>query len=164
MAKNEKGTNLVEKIFELARPLCDELSLVLWDVVFEKEGTTWYLRIYIDKEEGYVDIDDCENFHRPFSDILDREDPIEQDYIFETCSPGLGRTLRRDEHFLWCIGCDVKIKAYKPLEAFDGQKEFVANLVSFEDKKIWVMYNGSEVELLLSECAKISLNDDADLF
>ena len=79
----------VDRITELAQPLADELGLFLWDVRFEKEGATWYLRVLIDKDGG-VTMEDCENFTRPFNKILDEEDPISQSYVFECGSPGLG--------------------------------------------------------------------------
>ena len=82
--------NTAEKVRELALPLCEELGLFLWDVRFEKEGATWYLRVFIDKDGG-VDMDDCEAFTRPFNKILDEADPIAQSYVLEVGSPGLGR-------------------------------------------------------------------------
>ena len=91
----------VEKVRELAQPIADELGFFLWDVRFEKEGATWYLRVLIDKDGG-IDMDDCEAFTRPMNKVLDEADPISQSYVLECGSPGLGRELRRPEHFeLW---------------------------------------------------------------
>ena len=77
--KNKKSGSTVKRIAELAKPLCDELGLELWDVKFEKEGATWYLRVFIDKDGG-INIDDCESFSRPFNKLLDEVDPISQSY------------------------------------------------------------------------------------
>ena len=77
MASGKKNT--VGIVTDLVRPITDELGLDLWDVRFEKEGSTWYLRIFLDKEEG-VNIDDCENVSRRLSPILDETDPIVQSY------------------------------------------------------------------------------------
>ena len=94
MASGKKNT--VGIVTDLVRPITDELGLDLWDVRFEKEGSTWYLRIFLDKEEG-VNIDDCENVSRRLSPILDETDPIVQSYTLEVSSPGIGRDLRRPE-------------------------------------------------------------------
>lgn len=88
MASGKKNT--VGIVTDLVRPITDELGLDLWDVRFEKEGSTWYLRIFLDKEEG-VNIDDCENVSRRLSPILDETDPIVQSYTLEVSSPGIGR-------------------------------------------------------------------------
>ena len=63
----------VEKVRELAQPIADELGFFLWDVRFEKEGATWYLRVLIDKDGG-IDMDDCEAFTRPMNKVLDEAD------------------------------------------------------------------------------------------
>ena len=70
----------VEKVRELAQPIADELGFFLWDVRFEKEGATWYLRVLIDKDGG-IDMDDCEAFTRPMNKVLDEADPIAQSYV-----------------------------------------------------------------------------------
>ena len=97
MASGKKNT--VGIVTDLVRPITDELGLDLWDVRFEKEGSIWYLRVFLDKEEG-VNIDDCENVSRRLSPILDEVDPIAQSYTLEVSSPGIGRDLRRHIHIL----------------------------------------------------------------
>lgn len=153
--------NTVEKVRELALPLCDELGLFLWDVRFEKEGASWYLRVFIDKDGG-VDMDDCEAFTRPFNKILDDTDPISQSYVLEVGSPGLGRDLKRPEHFLACIGDEIRVRTIRPI---DGERDFIGILMSFE-KNSFVIAQSEEdrVEFRLSDCSYVKLNDDADLF
>ena len=131
----------VEKVRELAQPIADELGFFLWDVRFEKEGATWYLRVLIDKDGGYV---------------------------LECGSPGLGRELRRPEHFEVCIGDVIRVRLIRPDE--NGEKEFVVGLVGYDKDKILCQkldedMNGVEnVEFKLADCAYVKLNDDADLF
>ena len=76
------------KAEELVLPLVEANNFELVDVEYVKEAGTWYLRIYIDKEGG-ININDCELVSRAFSEILDKEDPIEDAYILEESSPGL---------------------------------------------------------------------------
>lgn len=159
--ENKKSGSTVHRIAELAKPLCDELGLELWDVKFEKEGATWYLRVFIDKYDG-INIDDCERFSRPFNKLLDETDPISQSYVFEVSGPGLGRELRKPEHFERFIGEKIRIRF---IRARNGEKEAVAVLKDFSKPDITVSFNGSEDEVIsLSECAYVKLNDDEDLF
>ena len=157
----------VEKARQLAGPICDELGLFLWDVRFEKEGALWYLRIFIDRDEG-VDMDTCENFSRRFNEVLDREDFIPQNYIFEAGSPGLGRKLTRPEHFEVCTGDEVRLKLFK---ARDGKKDRVGLLIEHTETGFTLAYavddegKPTETESFdYRECSSVNLNDDTDLF
>ncbi len=156
MANKSNGKNTAARAYELAKPLADELGYNLWDVVFEKEGAVWYLRIFIDKDDG-ISIDDCEAFSRPYNEILDREDFIEQSYMFEVGSPGLGRTLRKPEHFEKFIGSPVRVRF---IRAENGEKEITGTLNAFSKDAITV--DGSEIAL--SDTAFVKLYDDGDLF
>ncbi len=158
LAKNSQGGKAVAKTIELATPLAESLGFSIWDVVFEKEGATWYLRVYIDKPEGMIDLADCEAFHRPFNKILDEEDFIkEKDWTFETCSPGLGRKLRKEEHYEKYRGSEIRVCL---IRAVDGEKEIVGTLDSFTKDAVTV----SGREIPFSDTAYIKLNDDAGLF
>lgn len=86
MAAKGKGGNTVAAVWEIAAPIAEQLGLSIWDIRFQKEGVSWYLRIYIDKEGG-VGITDCENFSRAVDGPLDDADPIEQSYYLEVSSP-----------------------------------------------------------------------------
>ena len=74
-------------------PLLEQHQFELVDVEYVKEAGSWYLRAYIDKEGG-ITVDDCETISRILSDWLDKEDFIEDSYILEVSSPGLGRPLK----------------------------------------------------------------------
>lgn len=151
----------VSAVRALAQPLCDELGLFLWDVRYEKEGATWYLRVYIDKDGG-IDMYDCEALHRPLDKLLDEADPISGSYVFEVCSPGLGRELRRPEHFEVCIGDEIRVRFIRPRS---GEKEMIGTLVSYDKTCITLRTgDGSEDTVTLADTASVKLNDDTDLF
>ena len=118
--KLKKNGATEQKVYELAAPLAESLGLVIWDVRFEKEGASWYLRVFIDKDEG-ISIDDCEAMSRPLSDLLDEADPIDQQYFLEVGSAGLERDLVRESHFAASIGAVVRMRLIRPDET--GQKE-----------------------------------------
>ena len=137
----------------LAAPIAAEQGCTIWDVEYVKEAGTWFLRVYIDKPEG-VNIQDCENVSRALSDALDREDFIEEAYILEVSSPGLGRTLKKDKHLEKSIGQEVEIKLYK---AVDKQKEFSGILKSFDADVITLEMETGEKTFSRSDIGLIRL-------
>ncbi len=160
--KNSKGGGTAAKVYEMVKPIADELGLVLWDVVFEKEGAYWYLRIFIDRDDGMPSMEDCENVTRPLSKLLDEADPIEQSYILEVGSPGIGRELKKEEHFLRYIECPVRIRFIRENEK--GEKEIIAALKAYNKDAITVMADGEESVVRISDTAFVKLADDEDLF
>ena len=84
--ETQKKGGVAERVREMAEPLARELGLSIWDVQFLKEGADWFLRIFIDKEDG-VGIDDCVDMTHAIDPVLDREDPIPQEYTLEVSSP-----------------------------------------------------------------------------
>ena len=129
MSKKENWEARTEK---LLTPIAKANHVEIYDVEYVKEGSDWYLRCYIDKEDG-VSIDDCEAVSRALSDELDREDFIQDAYILEVSSPGLGRQLKRDRHFEKSLMEEVIVKTYKPV---DGVKEFTGVLKAFDGQTI----------------------------
>lgn len=138
---------------ELLQPIVEKWGVEIYDVEYVKEGTEWYLRAYIDKEEG-VNIIDCENVSRALSDALDEKDFIKEAYILEVSSPGLGRTLKKDRHLSKSIGEEVEIKTYKPI---DKCKEFSGILESFDEKEIIIDDNGTKRQFNRADIAIIRL-------
>ena len=145
MASKGKGGSTVNTVWEMAEPIAKSLGYELWDVRFEKEGANWYLRIFIDKEDG-ISINDCVDMSHAIDKPLDEADPIEQSYCLEVCSPGLERDLKRDSHFEKCIGEKIMVKLIRPV---DGQREFKGTLES---------YDNGNFELLLDEGTKLMIN------
>ncbi len=156
----KKDLSTVEKVYELAKPITDELGLILWDIRFEKEGSNWYLRVFIDKEGG-IFIEDCEALNRPLNKLLDERDPIGQSYIFEVCSTGLGRELKKPEHFEAFINSEVRVRF---IRAINNIKEITGILKEHNKDIIRLLCDDEIIEVKLSDCAFVRLNDDADLF
>ena len=140
------------KTESLIMPILDKFSFELVDIEYVKEGGTWYLRAYIDKEGG-ITVDDCELVSRAFEEILDKEDYISENYIFEVSSPGLDRPLKKEKDFARSIGKDVEIKLYK---ALNKEKEFVGVLTAYDPETITItlddestmVFNRSDVALI----------------
>ena len=130
-----KKENTTDTAARLAQPLLEELGLTLWDLRFEKEGSLWYLRYFIDKEGG-VTIDDCERFSRAVEKKLDAADPISQSYTLEVSSPGIERELTRDWHFRACMGQEVAVRLIRPV---DGARDFVGTLTSCGEDGVTIL-------------------------
>lgn len=150
MSKRETYESKTET---LLAPIVERFGVEIYDVEYVKEGSDWYLRAYIDKPEG-VNINDCENVSRALSDELDKEDFIEDAYILEVSSPGLGRTLKKDKHLDKSLGEEVEIKTYKPI---DKQKEFSGILKSYDADTITVTIENEEKTFARKEIALIRL-------
>ncbi|MDD3139223.1 MAG: ribosome maturation factor RimP [Lachnospiraceae bacterium] len=123
-----------QKTAELLQEIVDTNGFELVDVEYVKEGGTWYLRAYIDKPGG-IAVDDCAIVSRAFSEILDEKDYIEDTYIFEVSSPGLGRPLKKEKDFIRSMGEEVEIKTYR---AIDKQKEFIGILKDFDKNTVTI--------------------------
>lgn len=144
-----------KRIIGLAEPVAKELDFYLYDVEYIKEGGIWFLRVYVDKKEGGISIDECENFSRALSDVLDKEDPIVQNYYLEVSSPGIERKLKTKEHFETYMGQMVDVGLYK---AIDGAKQLTGKLVGYEDEKIKIQSGDKEHELNLSDTTVVHLH------
>ena len=158
MASNKKkGT--ASAVWELVQPIVEGFDLVLWDVRYEKEGSQWFLRVFIDKEEGAVDITDCENVSRAIDKPLDELDPITDNYILEVSSPGVERELILDEHFEKFIGADIMVKMIRPLEGIG--KEFKGVLKAYENGQVTIEDHSGENEITITkkDTAYIKLDD-----
>ncbi len=152
MAKNPTAV----KVTGLIKASIEALGLTLWDVKFVKEGTSWYLRVFIDKDGG-VDINDCTDVSRLIDPILDEADPINVSYYLEVCSPGLERELTEGWHFEKYKGERVMVKLIRPR---DNKREFKGILVS-NDNGVTVEVDGEKMTFDLKELVYVK-SDDAE--
>ncbi|WMC92962.1 ribosome maturation factor RimP [Kineothrix sp. MB12-C1] len=150
MSRKETYENRTE---ELLHPIVEAAEVEIYDVEYVKEGSDFYLRVYIDKPEG-VNINDCETVSRALSEALDEKDFIADAYILEVSSPGLGRTLKKDKHLTKSIGEEVEIKTYK---AIDKCKEFRGKLKAFDESSITIEDEKEELIFARTDIALIRL-------
>lgn len=136
-----------QKTEELVLPIVTENHFELVDVEYVKEGGTWYLRAYIDKPGG-ITVDDCEIVNRALSDLLDEKDFIEESYILEVSSPGLGRPLKKERDFERSLGEEVEIRTYRMVEK---QKEFRGILKSYDKNTVTIVTEEEEEQVFERE-------------
>ena len=144
------------KTEELLQPLVDAHGFELVDVEYVEEAGNWYLRAYIDKPGG-IAVDDCEVISRALSDKLDEEDYIEDSYILEVSSPGLGRPLKKEKDFKRSIGREIEVRTFR---AIDKQKEFTGILKEFDKDSFTIVMEDNEMTFQRSETALVRLAFD----
>lgn len=123
-----------QKTEEILNPMVEKHGFELVDVEYVKEGGNWYLRAYIDKPGG-ITVDDCEVISRELSDRLDEKDFVEEAYILEVSSPGLGRPLKKEKDFARSLGEEVEVRTYR---AVNRQKEFIGILKAYDKDSITI--------------------------
>ena len=140
MTKREEDEQKTEK---LLIPIMEANGFELVDVEYVKEAGNWYLRAYIDKPGG-ITVDDCEVVNRELGDLLDRDDFIDESYILEVSSPGLGRPLKKERDFIRSKGEEVEIRTYRMV---DRQKEFRGVLKAWDKDTVTIEYEDGQEQV-----------------
>lgn len=150
MASKKDIESVTEKLLE---PILKANNFECVDIEFIQEAGNWFLRVYLDKEEG-ITVNDCELVSRALEKELDKKDPIKDPYILEVSSPGLDRPLKKDKDFERHIGDQVEIKLYKTV---GKSKDFSGTLLAFDEESITVDIEETEVNFLRKDIAIIRL-------
>ena len=144
---------ITEKVTQMALPIVEAHGCTLWDVEYVREGSEYFLRLYLDKDGG-VDINDCEAISRAMDPILDEEDPIPESYHFEVCSAGLERPLKRPSEFERFMGEPIMVKLYRPR---NGLKEIPGILRGYENGCVTMEAGKETITFQKSEVALVRL-------
>lgn len=142
-----------EALEKIALDVCERHGVYIYDTEYKKEGSDYFLRLFIDKDGG-VTIEDCENVSREISPLLDDLTFIKEAYIFEVSSPGIDRHLKKAWHFEKVIGEEIDIKLFAPI---DGSKELCAVLKGYDGNTITVEANGKELKIDKNQAASVRL-------
>ena len=137
-------------VYDLTKPIVEQLGYELYDVEFVKEGKDYFLRVYIDSKDG-ISLDDCERVSNSLDPILDETDPISMSYSLEVSSCGLERHLREKEHFNKAKDKNIEIKLFK---ALGNEKQYEGILKDVSENAIVLeLENGNTIEIKLDEIA-----------
>lgn len=147
---------VADTVRPLVQPITDGFGLILWDVEFVKEGSEWFLRVYIDREDGGIGIEDCEAVSRALDPILDEADPIQQSYHLEICSAGLIRDLKTTEHIRRFLGKEAEIRLYKAPEGLT--KKLTALLDRVDEETLEISLGDRSVTLDRKNISKIKID------
>lgn len=126
--------SIEERVETLVRQPIEELGYRLYDVVYVKEGKEYFLRIFIENEEG-ISLEDCEKVNNAINELLDQADIVKDQYFLEVSSTGVEKVLRKDWHLKENIGEKIVLSLFKPI---NGKKEIRGELQSFDSGKIVV--------------------------
>ena len=151
--RKEDHMKVTDLVASFAKPIVESHGCELWDVEYVREGSDYFLRLYLDKEGG-VDITDCENISRAVDPLLDEADPIAESYHFEVCSAGLERALKRPGDFERFMGSNITVKLYRPR---NGLKEIPCVLRGYEDGRVTVEVGKETITFEKSEVALVRL-------
>jgi ribosome maturation factor RimP len=142
-----------DKVFDLINESVQGLNLSIYDIEYVKEGSGWFLRIYIDKD-GIIDINDCENVSRLIDPMLDEANIIKSAYCLEVSSPGIERNLRKPEHFERYIENEVEVSLFK---AYEKQKVLQGVLKAGDNNKVTISIDNNEITLNRKDISKVKL-------
>lgn len=134
--------NIEEKIETRLSSIIEPLGYEIYDVQYAKEGKDYFLRIFIEKEGSEITLDDCEKVNNAITDVLDEENYIKEQYFLEVSSTGVEKLIRKEKHLKDNIGELITIRLFKPV---DGLKEYVGELVSFDENVIEIKLEDEEV-------------------
>lgn len=125
--------SIEERVENLVKNKIESIGYELYDVEYIKEGKNYFLRIFIDKDDG-IDINDCERVNNEITDILDEANYIKEQYFLEVSSPGIERIIRKDKHLKKYIGNKIHLKLFRKDEK--GNKEYIGILKDFNEDEI----------------------------
>lgn len=154
-----KKQELIEFVEGLLAPMAEEYHYEIVDVEYEKEGQSWYLKVFADKEGGFS-IDDCVTLSRALEAAIEADDPFETPYVLEVSSPGLDRPLKKDKDFVREMGKLVEVRLYKADPEKGAEKEFTAELTSYDPETQTVgleLSDGRELTFSRKDLASIRL-------
>jgi len=143
----------IERIKELLEPIANARKYYIVDIAYRREAGRLVLRILADKEGG-ITMEECAGLSNELSELLDKGNIIEGEYLLEVSSPGLDRKLKKDEDFLWAVGKRIKVTTYAPL---DGKNVFLGVLAGLGDGTIIVEENGTSWEIPREKLASAKL-------
>jgi len=135
--------SIEERVEGLIKSKVEDLGYELYDVQYSKEGKDYFLRVFIDKEEG-IDLEDCEKVSNEINPLLDDADYIKKMYFLEVSSPGIERIIRKEKHFEEAVGKEVEVKLFKPIEK---QKEFVGILNKWDENLVYLQIEENEIQI-----------------
>ncbi|TYO99712.1 ribosome maturation factor RimP [Geothermobacter ehrlichii] len=158
-----QGTLIEERIVALISPIVEDFGLELVEVEYRREGSSWVLRIFIDKDGG-VTLDDCADLSREIDPVIETEDIIPHAYRLEVSSPGLDRPLKKPADFIRFRDEWIKVKTYERLDP-DGRgherKTFVGILKEADEERFRIEFQdkrGGEAVFTYDQVAGANLD------
>jgi ribosome maturation factor RimP len=153
-----RETGLAARIAAIAEPVAADLGFDLVRVrVSGRDSCT--VQVMAERPDGEMTVDDCADFSRALSPVLDVEDPVDRAYHLEVSSPGIDRPLVRRRDFERWEGHEAKIELSVGL---DGRKRFRGRLAGIDNKAVVIELLDSADEDGRPMTASIPIDDIAE--
>lgn len=136
--------SIEERVETLIGKTVEDLGYQLYDVQYAKEGKDYFLRIFIEKENGSISLEDCEKVNNEIEEMLDTADYIKEQYFLEVSSTGVEKQIRKEKHLQENIDEMINVKLFKPI---NNSKEYVGVLKKFDDETIYLDVDNEIIEL-----------------
>ena len=136
--------NIEERVEALVTKPIENLGYQLYDVQYAKEGKDYFLRIFIEKQDSSISLEDCEKVNNEIEELLDSADYIKEQYFLEVSSTGVEKIIRKQKHLEDNIDELINIKLFKPV---NNSKEFIGVLKKFDDETLYIQINEEIIEL-----------------
>lgn len=146
--------SITETVKRIALPILEAEGLELVEVEYVKEGSNRFLRLFIDRDDRPVDLDDCTRVSEKLSQELDAEDPIPDAYVLEVSSPGAERPLKREKDYRKAVGKHVHVTTF---ESIDGKNVFEGVLAEFDGQTLTVAERKKQFRIPLGKVSKARL-------
>ena len=152
ISMKETAEEVVVKIENTVLPVLKEMGLELVDIEYLQEGGYWYVRIYIEKLDGDVSLDDCAKVSMAVEDDIDRM--IDKKFFLEISSPGVERPLKKEKDFIRFTGSKIKVSLKHKI---NEKKNLEGILSKFEDSTLFLLSDEGEIEIPFKEVRKANL-------
>ncbi len=155
--------NIEENVENLVKSKIEDLGYELYDVQYVKEGQNYILRIFIEKQNGSIDLNDCEKVNDGINDLLDSANYIKDQYFLEVSSTGVEKILRKDKHLKDNIGNEVQINLFKQIDVFGKkQKEIIGILKKIDENNVILQLGEGEISINRKDISQIKTVFDWD--
>lgn len=135
----------------LVEPVCASAGLELVLAEFRREATGRILRLYIDRPDGGVTLDDCAAISRQVTDLLDVSLEDIGPYNLEVSSPGIERPLVKPADYQRFTGKTARIQLHAPV---NGQKKFKGVISAATDESVEIETDAGAVSFDFSQIVK----------
>lgn len=155
--KKNRAEEVEREALEKVAPIIERYGYELWDVIFEKDGALWYLKVLFDKPDGGIDDEECEQITEPINEAVDTLSCLELIDVVEVGSPGLDRALRKPEHFERLMGQPITAA----VKGENGQTDYIEGELAGYDadgNSFTLTTESGGRELKISECRRINLD------
>lgn len=146
----------LERIRGIAERVAGSEGLELVAAEWAGSPAQGVLRIIIDRPEGGVSHQDCQNVSEQVGAILDVEDWIPGRYVLEVASPGLDRKLYKPADYERFRGRRVKVRLKQPLPERAGRR-FEAQLGGLTEGVVSFVVEGETVQVPYENIAVVNL-------